>query len=86
MSALCDAIHMGRSVLVETVEMERSWPILELVVNIDDDLIADIGFNSWDRPLAVDAHDSTLKLAIRISRQPADIKVVGTSLGRAEGT
>ena len=58
--------------------MQRSRLIAELVVDVDNDPIANSGFDAWDGPFSVDSDDGSVSQTIRVSRDPADNEVVCT--------
>lgn len=82
------AIHMGGVPLEQTMPVQASRLIAELVVNMYNELITDRDMDLWNRPLTIDAHDRAVLLIIRISRYPCDIEIVGDgrSLGKQAGS
>lgn len=52
----CRAIHLCGAILKETMEMERSALVSQLIVHVDDEPVAHCGFNHGDRPLAIDSN------------------------------
>lgn len=72
-----NAVHLRCAILIQTVEMERSGLVAELVVHIDDNLVAHIDSDLRDRPLVVDANDRSVEGTIRVSGDPSDVEVIG---------
>lgn len=68
----------------EAVEVQRGRLVAQLVVHIDDDVVADICIDARDGPLAVDADGGAVESAVGIDRDPANVEVVrhGGSLGQ----
>jgi len=60
---------------VNTVEVQSCRLIPETVENIDLDGVADIGRESWQGPLAINANEGTL-VSVRSSIYPLNIPVV----------
>lgn len=79
-------IHMCRTVLINAVKMQRSRLVTKLVVDVDDDTIADIGLDPRNGPLVIDANDGTRERSVWIGRDPSDVEVVvdGGSAGKAQ--
>lgn len=77
---------MCRAVLVNAVKMQRSRLVTKLVVDVDDDAIADIGLDLRNGPLVVDANDGTRERSVWIGRDPSDVEVVvdGSCAGEAQ--
>lgn len=69
-------IHICSTILVQSVEMQRSSHILKAVVCIDDDAISNIGAYLRDWPLIVDANNRSFELSVWISLGPCDVEVV----------
>lgn len=65
--------------------MQRSRLVTERVLDIDDDLVADVGGDLWDGPLSVDANGGTIKGTVWIGRDPANIEVVRDGGGVCAG-
>jgi hypothetical protein len=54
LSDLASAVHVVGTVLEHAMPMDCSRLVTKIIVNIDDELVADINIDSWTRPLAVD--------------------------------
>ena len=80
------AVHLVGAILEEAVEVQRGGLIAEIVVDVDNDGVVDVGVDGRDGPLAVDANGLALKGAVWVGRDPSDGKVVGDdgSLGGLE--
>lgn len=74
-----NTIHMRCAIHVQAMEMQARRLISQRVLNIDNDLVAFRGYNSWKWPFSIDAHDRACVLAIRICVQPSYVEVVGDS-------
>lgn len=74
---LASSIHTVGSLLHQTVEMETGGLVPQFIVDVDDDMIPDIGFESGTWPLAVDAYDRPHLGAIRVGINPCDVPVIG---------
>ena len=61
---------MSAAVHVKTVKMKRGWLVAEIIDGIDDDLVAHIRFNNWERPLPIDADGWSVEHAIGICCHP----------------
>ena len=57
--------------------MQRGRLVAEVVVDVDNDGVVDVGVDGRDGPLAVDANGLALKGAVWVGRDPSDGKVVG---------
>lgn len=73
------SVHMGSTILVQTVKMQTCRLIPKRVLYIDNDPIAFVGDDGWNRPLSIDALNWTVCLAIRVRICPSQVKVVGDS-------
>lgn len=58
------------------MEMQRCRLVSKAVLCVYNDRIPHIGFDDWNRPLAIDTDDWS-RVPIRGSRNPADIEIVG---------
>lgn len=67
---------MRSSVHVETVKVERCRLVTELIVRIDDDVVAYVGLDLWYRPLPVDAYDWSLEGTVGIRSCPANLEII----------
>ena len=70
-------VHVGSTILIKAVEVKTCGSVAKLVVDVDYQAISHRGHNRRDRPLPIDAHNSTLESAIRVSSDPTDIEVIG---------
>lgn len=84
LSDLRGAIHVDGAIHEEAVEVQRGRLVAQLVVHIDDDVVADVCIYARDGPLAVDADGGAVEGAVGIGRDPANVEVVrhGGSLGQ----
>lgn len=57
--------------------MKSGGLISQLIVDIDDDLIADSRCHYWQWPLIVDADGWSFEDAIRVCSDPGDVEIVG---------
>ena len=73
----CCAVHLGRTILVNTVEMKARRLVLQTVLDIDDHAIAYVGGNWRYGPLTVDANSLAWEDAIRVCDDPTDVEIVG---------
>jgi hypothetical protein len=48
------SVHFWGALLEYAMEMQARRLIPQLVVDIDDNLVADCGFDGWARPLPID--------------------------------
>ena len=67
---------MGRTILVNTVEMKARRLVLQTVLDIDDHAIAYVCGNWRYGPLTVDANSLAWKDAIRVCNDPTDVEIV----------
>ena len=67
---MCSTVH------VETMKVQTSRFITQLIQHVDDDLISDIRTDPRYWPLAVDAYGWAVKGTIRIGRDPGDIEII----------
>ena len=82
------AVHMARAIHEESMKMNRCRLIAKIVVQVDDQSVANDSFDPWNRPLSVDANDGPLKESIRVCPHPSGGEIVDTSGSfseRAEG-
>jgi hypothetical protein len=70
-------VHIGRPIHEDAVEMQRGGLIAELVVNVDDNLVALGRPHDGKRPLSIDANGWPLEHAIGICPDPGDVEIVG---------
>jgi hypothetical protein len=77
-----NSVHLVRAIHEKAVKVQRSALITEVIVQVDDDSVADSGFYARNWPLSVDTHDRSRVEAIRVSKDPAYIEVGGAQLGR----
>lgn len=56
--------------------MKRGGLVTELIVDVDDDGVAHVGFNGRQGPFAVDADGRTGEGVVGIRVDPADVEVV----------
>lgn len=77
MRNLSRAIHFRCTIHEQAMEMKSGGLISQLIVDIDDDLIADSRRHYWQRPLIVDADGWSLEGAIRVCSDPGDVEIVG---------
>ena len=68
-------IHVGSPILKEAVEMQTGALVLQVVVDMNDDLIALVGIKNRWRPLPIDTYHGPLE-SIRTASDPADGEVV----------
>jgi hypothetical protein len=74
---LTGTVHLGGPVHEKAVEMEGGALVAELIIDIDDDLVANGGGHDGQWPLAVDANGWPLEHAIWVGSDPGDVEVVG---------
>ena len=60
------SVHVRGPVHVKSMEMKTCGLITKAVLDVDYQLISFVSHNGGDGPLAVDSHDRTVLLAIRI--------------------
>lgn len=70
------AIHLGRAILSDAMEMQSCSLITKIVAQLDDDSVASVGLNQRTRPLLIDS-DHWPREAIRRGCHPVDSPVVG---------
>ena len=82
--ALCNAVHVTCTVLIQSMEMDGGRLISKTILHVDDESVANINFDAWNWPLPIDANNRSRMLAIWVPCDPADIKVVffGGSAGK----
>lgn len=80
--AMCDTVHVICTILIQAMPMERSRLISQVVLDVYYQAVTNIHVNLGNWPFAVYANDWAIFLAIGISDDPADGKVVGTCLCR----
>lgn len=73
------AVHVVGAIHEQAMEMQRCRLVTKLVVNVNDDSVAEVHVNCWDRPLAIDTNDRALKGTIRVCSYPANVEIVGDS-------
>jgi len=56
--------------------MKCSGLVPELILDVDDDSIANLSGHNWNWPFAVDSNCWSFERAIRICVDPSDVKVV----------
>lgn len=80
------AVHVRGAVHEETVKVQRGGLVAKLVVDIDDNAIANIGLDARNGPLVVDANDGTRKGSVWVGRDPSDVEVIvdGGRTGEAQ--
>lgn len=76
------AVHVRCSILVHAVKMQGSRLITKLVVDVDDDTIADICLDTRNGPLVIDANDGAWERSVWIGSDPSNVEVIVDS-GRA---
>lgn len=66
--------------------MQRGRLVAQLVVDIDDNAIANVGLNARNGPLVVDANDGTRKRSVWVGCDPSDVEVIvdGGRTGEAQ--
>jgi hypothetical protein len=70
------AVHVGGPILEEAVEVDAGALVAEAVVDVDDHLVALVGVERGQRPLAVDADDGAVVAAIGVAVHPRHVEVV----------
>jgi len=70
------SIHVVRAVHEQAVKVQRRGLVAQLVVDLDDDAVANVGLDLGDGPLAVDADDGARERTVRVGRHPGDVEVV----------
>jgi hypothetical protein len=65
------------------MEMQRCRLIAKVIVNIDHDVVTDVGVNSRNRPFAVDANCRAVKRTVRIRSYPTNVKIMLNDGGMA---
>lgn len=68
---------MRRSCHVNSMKVEAGTLIDQLVVDVDNDIVALGDDHWWRRPLIVDANDLAFVPEVRISSGPGDVPVEG---------
>jgi hypothetical protein len=61
--------------------MQGSALIAEVIVQFDDNSVADSGLHARNWPLSIDPNDRSCVQTVRVSVEPFDGEVVGASLG-----
>jgi hypothetical protein len=72
---------MSGTIHVQAVEMKTGRLVSQLVVNLNDNVVADIGSDNWKRPLAIDANCWSNKSTVWIGINPGDVEVVDNVSG-----
>lgn len=70
------AVHVVGAIHEQAVEMQRGRLVTKLVVDVNDNSVAEVHIDCWDRPLAVDTNDRAFKGTIRVGSNPANVEVV----------
>jgi hypothetical protein len=76
------SIHQNSPLLVDSMSVDVSGFVVQLVVDIDDQFISNIGPQRWTRPLPIDADHWPNLSSVRIGAYPRDIQVVCDCLGK----
>lgn len=77
LSNLGGTVHVVGPVHEEAVEVESGALVAELILDIDDELVANSGSHNRQWPLAVDANGWSLEQSIWVGSNPGDVEVVG---------
>lgn len=85
MGHLGRTIHVSGAIHVEAMKVKRGRLITEIVDGVDNDLVADVGFNDGERPLSVDADSWPLEHPIGVCCYPSYVEVVGDSGSSRQG-
>lgn len=67
---------MRRAIHIKAVKMQRGGLIAQAVVGIDNDLVSNAPENGGNGPLAIDADNWALELAIWVGSHPTDVEVI----------
>lgn len=81
-------IHVAGAIHKKAMEMNGRRLISEVILQIDDYPVANGSFNSWNRPLPIDANDWSFEESVRVCPNPLGGKIVYAGGGfskRAEG-
>lgn len=70
------AVHVRGAVHEEAVKVQRGRLVAKLVVDIDDNAIANVCLNARNGPLVVDANDGTRERSVWVGRDPSDVEVI----------
>ena len=71
-----NTVHVGSTILVETVEVQTRAFIAELVNYIDHNAVSHSRSDVRYRPLPVDSNYRSIEKAIRVSGDPCDVEIV----------
>ena len=77
MRDLTRPVHIGCPIHEDAVEVQRGGLVTELVLDVDDDLVALSRPHDGQRPLPVDANGRPLEHAIGVGPDPGDVEIVG---------
>lgn len=73
---------MSCAVLVEPVEVQACALVAQIIVEIDNNVVAHIHLNQWQRPFSIDTNHSPLHHAVGIGHDPCRREIVGYDFGR----
>lgn len=68
---------MSAAVHIKAVEVKRCWLVAEIIDGIDNDLVANICFDDWERPLSIDTNGWPVEHAIGVCCHPRYIEIIG---------
>jgi hypothetical protein len=77
-----NSVHLVRAIHEKAVKVQRSALIAEVIVQADDDSVADSGFYARNWPLSIDTDNRSRVKTVRVPEDPAYIEVIGAQLGR----
>ncbi len=64
--------------------MNRCRLIAKIIVQVDDQSVANGSLDPWNRPLSIDANDGPLKESIGVCPHPSGGEIVNTGGGFSE--
>lgn len=67
---------MSSAVHEQPMEVKRCRLITQIIVDVDEDVIANIRIYAGNRPLSIDANSCAVESSIRIGSHPTDLEVV----------
>lgn len=72
-------VHVVGAIHEQAMEMQRGRLVTKLVVDVNNNSVAEVHVDCWDRPFAIDTNDGAFKGTIRVCSNPANVEVVRDS-------
>ena len=72
---------MSGSILEQAVEVQRSRLVSQLVRDVNDDVVTNVGGDRRQRPLSVYTNGAPVERTIRVGGHPGHVEIVANSGG-----